>query len=259
MQKPYWQTWWFILLTLLSLFFLILLYVNSRTKKINKKAGEKLERQQLKANLIETELRAMRSQMNPHFIFNSLNSIQDLILQEDTDASYDYIVLFSNLVRNTLHYSNENFIPFDKEIAFLETYLKLEALRFDDSFTYKIERNDLKDISLPSLILQPFVENALIHGLFHKEGKKSLEIRFTKAGTFLSCVIRDNGIGRENAKNIKIRQRSKHKSFALVTIEKRLNILKNKYGNEVGYTIKDLQSNNESTGTEVSIVLPFLD
>lgn len=258
-QKPYWQTWWFILFTLLILILFIVLYVNNRTKTINKKTREKLERQQLKSNLIETELKAMRSQMNPHFIFNSLNSIQDLILQEDTDASYDYIVLFSNLVRNTLHYSNENFISLEKEIAFLETYLKLEELRFDDSFTYKIERNDLKDISVPSLILQPFVENAIIHGLFHKEGRKLLEIGFGKSGAFIHCTIKDNGIGRENAKSIKIRQGSKHKSFALTSIEKRLEILKNKYGNEVGYSINDLQSKNESIGTEVTIVLPFLD
>ncbi len=258
-QKPYWQQWWFLLISIAILAMIIALIFSVRMRSIKKRASEKLERQHLKSNLIETELKAMRSQMNPHFIFNALNSIQDLILQEDTDASYDYIVLFSYLVRNTLHYSNENFIPIAKETKFLETYLKLEALRFDDSFAYSIQHNHITDVSIPSLILQPFVENAIVHGLFHKEGPKELKISFVKQGEFIECVILDNGVGRQKAAAIQGAKGNVHKSFALETIEKRLKILQKKYGIQVGYTIKDLFNGMDPMGTEVRIILPFLD
>lgn len=258
-KKAFWKTWWFKTLLLLAIISLLTFFFTTQTKRIEKSASDKIEKQQLKANLIELELKVMRSQMNPHFIFNAINSIQDLILQEDTEASYDYIVLFSDLVRNTLHFSNENFISLEKEIKFLETYLKLEALRFDESFSYKINYENLKDTSIPSLILQPFVENAIIHGLFHKEGTKELKIIFRPKGEHLECVIEDNGIGRKKAFDINTKKSPTHKSFALETIQKRLGILQSKYGTEVGYSINDLYSDHQAIGTQVRIILPFLD
>jgi LytS/YehU family sensor histidine kinase len=168
-------------------------------------------------------------------------------------------VLFSNLVRNALDYSNQNFIPLEKEIEFLETYLKLEKLRFDDSFNYRIKCTITRDINIPSLIIQPFVENAIIHGLFHKKGQKNLNILFEQDNEQIFCKIMDNGIGRENAKAIQDRQGKTHESFALNSIKKRIDILSKQYGRHIGYSISDVNKNAEFTGTQVIVVLPYID
>jgi len=257
-KKALWQNWWFSALAILVSVTMLVPFFKNRLRKLEKRGLEKLERQELKANLVETELKALRSQMNPHFIFNSLNSIQDLVLQEDTESSYDYIVLFSNLVRNALDYSNQNFIPLEKEIEFLETYLKLEKLRFDDSFNYQIKCTIKTEVNIPSLIIQPFIENAIVHGLFHKKGQKNLDISFEQNEEHVICEIIDNGIGRENARAIQDRQGKTHKSFALDSIKKRIDILAEQYGNYIGYKISDVNLNAKYTGTKVIIVLPCI-
>ncbi|WP_062060938.1 sensor histidine kinase [Aquimarina longa] len=209
-----------------------------------------------KNELAFLELKSLKSQMNPHFIFNSLNSIQDLILQQNTDSSYDYVVLFSQLVRNTLNYSNKNFIAIEKELEFLEIYLQLEKLRFEDDLTYTIQHINTEGLSVPSLIVQPFIENALIHGLLHKSGKKQLTIDFTFTDHLL-CTVTDNGIGRKEAKKIQQRQGGYHESFALEAIEQRLEILKEQYGKDVGYQVFDLYDDALAMGTKVEIRMPY--
>jgi sensor histidine kinase YesM len=255
-KPPFWQTWWFYLLVVLGFGILVAFAFLYQIKRIRKKNREKLEKQTIETNLLETQLKALRSQMNPHFIFNSLNSIQDLILQEDTEASYDYIVLFADLVRSTLNYSNKDFIPVEKELKFLEVYLSLEKLRFKDGFSYEIEYNGSKDIEVPSLIVQPFIENALIHGLLHKSGHKKLKIEFILKDQ-LTCIITDNGIGRKKAKEIQERQGSSHESFALEAIQQRLSILGEQHGENIGYIVHDLYSDDEPTGTKVEIIMPY--
>lgn len=196
--------------------------------------------------------------MNPHFIFNALNSIQDLILKKDTDASYDYIVLFAELIRNTLSYSNQDFIPIEKELAFLKVYLKLEKLRFGKDFRYNISFNGKENLDVPSLLIQPFIENSLVHGLLHKKGEKKLDIVFSFVDDILQCVITDNGIGREKASEIGERQGNHHESFALSAIEKRLNIFKKSYNKNVGYIIEDLYENKIAKGTRIVLTMPFI-
>jgi len=253
---PYWERWWFTpLIVLLTSIFLFLLFFY-RIRSIRQKSQEKLEKKRVEADLLESQLKALRSQMNPHFIFNSLNSIQDLILKEETDASYDYIVLFADLVRSTLNYSNQEFIPIEKELEFLNVYLSLEKLRFKEDFNYNIIYTGSTDIQIPSLIVQPFIENALIHGLLHKGGPKDLDIEF-KLDNQLICLIKDNGIGRKKAKEIQQRQGCEHESFALEAIKKRLSILTEQYGNAVGYKIHDLYANEEPIGTCVEITMPY--
>ncbi|WP_109852148.1 sensor histidine kinase [Aquimarina sp. AU58] len=243
------------------LFYCIYAIVNY-FKKLNIRNEKKLElaykelKESKKTELALLQLKSLRSQMNPHFIFNSLNSIQDLILQQNTDSSYDYVVLFSQLVRNTLNYSNKNFIAIDKELEFLEIYLQLEKLRFEDDFTYTIQHTNTEGLLVPSLIVQPFIENALIHGLLHKEGKKQLTIDFTFTEDLL-CTVTDNGIGRKEVKKIQERQGDRHESFALEAIQQRLEILKEQYGAGVGYQVFDLYDNGQATGTKVEIRMPF--
>ena len=226
-----------------------------RIRSIRRKNEVRIAQQQAKSDLMELELKAIRSQMNPHFIFNCLNSIQDLILNEKTDASYDYIVLFAQLVRNTLNYSNQDFIPFEKELEFLNIYLRLEKLRFKDDFEYVIESNGVADVKIPSLLVQPFIENALVHGLLHKIGLKKLKVTFS-LNEELICVIEDNGIGVEKSKAIKARQGG-HTSFAMAAIQKRLELLKQQGFDEAAYTLEDLGQAGNSEGTRVILTIPY--
>lgn len=254
-KAPYWMQWWFIPLIIFLTIAIISTFYWNRIRTLRRKSADLLEKQKIQADLLETELKALRSQMNPHFIFNSLNSIQDLILKEKTDESYDYIVLFAELVRSTLNYSNQDFIPIQKEIEFLNVYLSLEKLRFKDEFTYQIDYSGPTHIEVPSLIIQPFIENALVHGLLHKEGHKNLKVEFIFK-EHLVCVVTDNGIGRKKSKEIQKRQGGQHNSFALGAIRKRLAILAKKYGDEVGFVVHDICEEESTAGTSVHVTIP---
>lgn len=250
-KPPFYKTWWFFLIVVSILVGLAYLFYN---RQLNKQRIE-LKRQN---ELNIAKLTAIRSQMNPHFIFNSLNSIQDLILQKKTVESYDYVVLFSELVRNALNYSNREFISIREEIEFLETYLQLEQLRFKNDLHYQILYDGTDEIDVPSLMIQPFVENALFHGLLHKDGKKELTVRFAFEEELLICIVEDNGIGRKQADSIRTRQGQKHNSFALEAIQKRMNIFNEQQGKTVGeFLFEDIMPNEKDTGTRVIIRLPF--
>jgi hypothetical protein len=255
-RSPYWQQWWFYLLAAAGLVGIVAFAFQYQIRRIRKNERIKLEKQTMESTLLESQLKALRSQMNPHFIFNALNSIQDLILQQDTDASYDYIVLFADLVRSTLNYSNKEFIPVEKELEFLEVYLSLEELRFKDEFSYEIIYTGSKDIEVPSLIVQPFIENALLHGLLHKAGQKKLTIEFILKEQLI-CLVTDNGVGRKKAGEINERKGQRPESFAIEAIEKRLSILTAQYGEGVGFVINDLYENEEALGTRVEITMPY--
>ncbi|OUS02838.1 hypothetical protein A9Q86_01960 [Flavobacteriales bacterium 33_180_T64] len=256
-RSPFWETWWFI--WGISFFVLIstIFYFRYQIKKKEEERVVQLEKISLEKELIAINLTALRSQMNPHFIFNALNSIQDLVLKKDTEASYDYIVLFAELIRNALSYSNQDFISIEKELNFLKVYLQLENLRFGDDFKYTISFNSDENLDIPSLLIQPFIENALVHGLLHKAGKKVLDIEFSFINNVLQCVITDNGIGRKEAAKISSRQGNHHDSFALGAIEKRLEIFRKQYNEHIGYVIKDLYENQTAKGTKIIIKMPF--
>ncbi len=250
-RPPFWQTWWFYILIAIVVSMVVLSVYRRQLRK------NRLE-QKLVTDRLESELKALRSQMNPHFIFNSLNSIQDLVMQQDTKNTYDYIVLFSQLVRNTLNYSSLDFIPIEKEIAFLEVYLSLEKLRFKEDFDYSIHCDLPEDYEVPSLLIQPFLENALVHGLMHKHGAKRLDVEFKVKDECVECRIMDNGIGRKRAKEILDRQRGEHKSFATEAIEQRLNLINEQSDSKIAsYKIKDLYKQGEPSGTLVIVTLPI--
>lgn len=248
-SAPFYTRWWFILLIIIS--FLAIVYFIYRWQL----SSQQKKSQQIN-ELNASKLTAIQSQMNPHFIFNSLNSIQDLILKGDVEHSYSYITTFSNLVRRTLNYSEKDFIDFDQEIKLLELYLSLEKLRFKKDFTYTINTKNVEDIMLPPLLIQPFIENSLIHGLLHKEGHKNLSITF-ELKDLLICVVEDNGIGREKAKAIKLRQRSEHESFSGKAIQKRFEILSNVFEGDFGYVYEDVCDNDEVIGTKVTLSIPI--
>lgn len=247
--SPFYSRWWFI--TFIVVVFLIIVYLVYRWQlSVQRKKSEQIN------ELNASKLIAIQSQMNPHFIFNALNSIQDLVLKGDVEHSYSYITTFSNLVRRTLNYSEKDFIDFDQEIKLLELYLSLEKLRFKKELNYTIDCKNVEDIMLPPLLIQPFIENALIHGLLHKEGGKNLKITF-ELKEMLVCTIEDNGVGREKAKAIKLRQRSEHESFSGKAIHKRFEILSNVFEGNFGYVYEDLYKNEEAIGTKVILNIPI--
>ena len=256
-NSPFWLRWWFILVVSLLLVAIVVLIFSYRIRFIRKKQQEELLKRELKADFIEAELRALRSQMNPHFIFNALNSIQALILKSEVESSYDYLVLFSKLVRKTLHYSNEEFISLESEMEFLRIYLKLEKLRFDDDFHFELTVEGDVDISLPSLTVQPFIENALLHGLQHKATNKVLQVSFEVHENHLRCRVVDNGIGRMTSAEINKRLGKEHKSFAIKSIRKRLEMYQSEFGEHIGFELKDLVENDAPAGTEVELILPI--
>lgn len=197
--RPFWQTWWFMLIVISLIAAVVFIIFLLRVRSFKAKAT-------IKQQLAELEAKAIRAQMNPHFIFNSLNAIQETIITEKVDAAYDYLSRFSKLLRMVLDNSEKNFISLNSELETIRLYLSLEALRFSQSFTYSIELNeelDKEDIFIPSLLLQPFVENAIWHGLINKEGEKKLLLKFEEREGNLICIIQDNGIGRERAAEIK--------------------------------------------------------
>ncbi len=248
-QAPFYQRWWFIISVIIIIVSSIVLFYRRKLTK------QKIESQQLN-ELNASKLTAIQSQMNPHFIFNSLNSIQDLVLKGDVTNSYTFITKFSNLVRRTLNYSDKDFIEFDQEIKLLELYLALEKLRFKESLEFIIDTNDIDDIKVPPMLIQPFIENSLLHGLLHKEGLKKISIIFKLEDT-LVCEIIDNGIGREKAREIQKRQRSDHESFAIGAIKKRFDILGKHFKGELGFEYFDLMDGENSLGTKVVLRIPI--
>ncbi len=198
-RPPFWQTWWFRILVISLTGALVVAIFGIRMRSFKAKAA-------IKQQLAELEAKAIRAQMNPHFIFNSLNAIQESIVTEKVDAAYDYLSRFSKLLRMVLDNSEKNLIPLSSELETIRLYLSLEALRFSQSFSYIIEVDeqvDKDDIYIPSLLLQPFAENAIWHGLINKEGEKKLLLHFDEKNGSLECVIQDNGVGRARATEIK--------------------------------------------------------
>lgn len=249
-KNPFWETipFWIAILAVIAK--LVCLFYKYTVKKVKRE-------NQIKAELYTSKLTALKSQMNPHFIFNSLNSIQALILKEDVKNSYNYIVKFSTLVRNTLSYSDKSFISFDDEIKLLQMYLDLEELRFKDGFSFKLNTQIHINGYIPPMLIQPFVENAIKHGLLHSKEKKILSIEFKLENDVLLCIVEDNGIGREKSMEIKKRQGRTHEAFSVNALEQRFMILNEIYGSQIGFKIIDLKLENKAIGTRVEIRIPI--
>ncbi len=247
-DSPYWQKWWFFLIIILGLVIVMYLFYRRRLKSQEAKAKQVNE-------LNASKLTAIQSQMNPHFIFNSLNSIQGLVLKGDIDNSYTYITKFADLVRRTLNYSDKDFIDFEQEIKLLELYLSLEKLRFKKDFEFKIINHGVEDIKVPPMLIQPFIENALVHGLLHKSGNKEIVIEF-ELNDCLNCTITDNGVGRDMAREIKQRKKTEYESFSVNAIKKRFEILEEHFGGELGFEYYDMMEGNEPSGTKVVMKIP---
>lgn len=215
-----------------------------------------IKQQRLANNLLA--LKSLRSQMNPHFIFNALNSVNSFIAANDERTANRYLSDFSHLMRSVLENSEADFIPLEKEIALLELYTKLEHFRFQDKFDYEITIADnvvVSDFQIPPMLLQPYIENAVWHGLRYKTTKGLLSIRICKTSeTELTITISDNGIGRERSKELKTDNQKKHNSQGMSNIQKRVSILNDMYQDKVDVSISDFQD-EEDAGTQVIVTL----
>ena len=217
---------------------------------------------ELKQKGTELEIQALRAQMNPHFIFNSLNSINRFILKNERAQASEYLTKFSKLVRLILQNSQASLIPLESELESLELYLNLEALRFNYHFDYKIsvpKDMDISALQVPPLILQPYVENAIWHGLMHKEEKGQLDVEVSEENDHLYFRITDNGIGREKAAALASKSATRHKSMGLRITAHRIAILQNSQTLTSPVTINDLvDSEGNAAGTEVLIKMPVI-
>ncbi|MDI1254501.1 MAG: tetratricopeptide repeat protein [Flavobacterium sp.] len=213
----------------------------------------------LQKELAEYEQKALHLQMNPHFVFNCLGSISSFIVQNGTDSAIKYLSKFSKLMRLTLEYSKESLIPIDKEIESLQNYLELEQLRFNQKFDFKITKsNEIEDdMALPPLLLQPFVENAIIHGLIPKEAKGAINIDFSIESNNLVCTIADDGIGFMKSQELKENLVSVHKSMALDITKKRLEMMEAYTSKTSNVSIKEITDNGNVSGTKVVLNLPI--
>ena len=213
------------------------------------------KQQKLANNLLA--LKSLRSQMNPHFIFNALNSVNNFIAKSDERSANRYLSEFSTLMRAVLENSEEDFIPLTKELELIELYTKLEHSRFQDKFDYKIQLDEHIDVDafqIPPMLLQPYIENAIWHGLRYKEEKGFLHIDLTqKNKETIEISVTDNGIGRKRSTQLKTANQKKQKSKGMGNIKKRISILNNMYKDKVDVNITNLY--DDATGTKVILTL----
>jgi len=259
-QKPFWESFIFILLVIILIITLFYLLYKYKLKAIQKKNQIEINRITLENNLNESKLTAIKSQMNPHFFYNALNTIQSYILSNDKKEAITYLNKFSSLTRIILELTEKNYLSIKEEIKTITLYLDLEKARFFNDFNYEINvenQIDIDSIKIPSMLLQPFVENAIKHGLLHLQGNKILKIDFKKQNHALEISIDDNGIGRKKSEELNAINRKDHISFATHAIEKRLEILNKNKSNPITIQYIDKYEFEESIGTKVIINIPL--
>jgi ligand-binding sensor domain-containing protein len=259
-EKPFWLTWWFILLEIIALIIVVYLIVLWRTNIIQKKENEKLRINKL---LAEYQMKALTAQMNPHFIFNAINSIQNFIIQNHATLAYDYLVKFSKLIRLVLNNSKDNEISLKQELDTLGLYIELEQLRFEKSFTYNLNvepQIDQEALMIPALLLQPYIENAIWHGLMPLKTRLGIiSLTIIQQNDCLKVTISDNGVGRKASDQIKKKIVNKtHQSVGMELTGKRIEL----FGHDTKFSLQIIDNytnEGEPSGTSVEIILPMVE
>jgi two-component sensor histidine kinase len=257
-EAPFYRQWWFYLVIVVSVvlivFFILRYYYRNKEKQEQMKSNY----QRLRKETYKSRIAAIRSQMNPHFMFNALNTIQEFILTNQQDIASEYLADFADLMRMYLNQSKEENVSISEEKETLNIYLRLENLRFNGDLAYAIEVDDRinKDGTfIPVMLLQPYVENSIKHGLLHKRGKKKLEINFIQKGDHILCVIEDNGVGREASTRINASKSIGHKSFATGANNHRIDLINQSREKQIRVDIIDLYQDGEPSGTRVEIYI----
>ena len=260
--KPAWfHTWWFRISLLLIVIFLIYGLIFIRMRNIRRKHAVEKKYLAFEKQMYQLEQKALQLQMNPHFLFNSLNSIQSFVVNNDIDNAIHYLSKFSQLMRRTLSNSRESSITLRDELQALQLYVEIESLRFHGKFSYSFEVDPEIDDSfmeIPPMILQPYVENAILHGLMHSKETGHLKIALSLHGDSILCVIEDDGIGRTRAAEIRRESGIERKSQGMVITKERLDIL-NQYTEDI-YTVNVidlLDDKGNASGTRVEVRIHY--
>jgi len=255
---PFWKTWWFYLLSAIIISVIIYLIYKIRINQIRKEEAIKTE---FNKKIAEIEMVALRAQMNPHFIFNCLNSINRYIVKSDQVTASNYLTKFAKLIRLILDNSRHSKVALENELNALKLYIEMEAMRFDNKFSYAVNVSDDLDsdsISIPPMILQPYVENAIWHGLMHKTDSGVLSVNISKENDYLKCIIEDNGVGRERAMELKSKNSLKEKSLGIKVTNDRISIFNQLNKNKAFVAIDDLKDKHgNAIGTRVTLMIPL--
>lgn len=260
-RPPFWQTWWFVSLMLFLILAIAYLIVRSKIRSV--RAAAQLENQH-NIDLMEFELKALKAQINPHFLFNALSAIQQQILSQNITDAHKYLGKFAKLLRSTLDLSDRRTIQLEDEVDLLKNYLELEKVRFKNKFTYTIEVDKhllAENPDIPGMIVQPYIENAIMHGLLNLDNGKEgiLSIQFESLESAIQCTITDNGVGRQKAALIKLAKGKTHASKGIAITENRINLIAKLYKGKSKAQIIDLvDAFNNAVGTQVILQIPVM-
>jgi LytS/YehU family sensor histidine kinase len=215
---------------------------------------------EIQHQIMELEKRALQAQMNPHFIYNAMNSIQQFILMHDVEGAMKYLTRFSRILRTVLNMSSQSHIPLYEEMKLIEDYIELESMRFPNKFSYTIDVSpelNIHSLEIPPFLIQPQVENAIRHGLLPKNAPGHLKVNLVKNGENLMIVVEDNGIGRTASRAGKYKEINHHESRGLTIIEERLKHLHTDPDIKPFRIIDLYDRNQHAAGTRVEILLPM--
>ena len=255
----WWKASWFWAFAFLLFVGIAYLVYKWRIAQVRKEERLKAEYER---KLTNVEMSALRAQMNPHFIFNSLNSIEYYIITNEQEKAVDYLSRFSRLIRLILQNSKSTIVPLKDDLEALKLYIEIESMRFDNKFDYEVKMEkglDPEVLEIPPMLMQPFVENSIWHGLMQKkDGKGKIDLSLRRSNGNLVCLIEDNGIGREAAQLIRSKSASKRKSYGMKITSDRLAMLNKLAGADASINIFDLKNNDGSAaGTRVELVIPL--
>ena len=255
----WWKTIWFQALT--GILMIVLTYFIYRYRILQVRKEEQLKSRYEK-KLANVEMSALRAQMNPHFIFNSLNSIEYYIINNEPEKASDYLNRFSRLIRLILQNSKSARVPLRDDLEALKLYIEMEAMRFDNLFDYEVKIESgisMEEIQIPPMLIQPYVENAIWHGLMQKkDGKGKIDLTIRRVNGQLNCYIKDNGIGRKAADNLKSKSATERKSYGMKITSDRLQLLNNLVGANAAVEVIDLHNaKGHPSGTEVKLTIPI--
>lgn len=258
---PWWNTLAFKIPFFALLVFIILFSIAQRFRVLNKKHEKEKNVLAIKQQISDLERKSLRLQMNPHFIFNSLNSIQSFVVSKNSDKAVHYLAKFSKLMRMILQNSREAYTALSEEIEMLRYYIEMEKLRFDNKFDYKIsvdEKIDSDFIGIPPMIIQPYIENSIIHGLINKTGKGMIKLDFRIENNSILCTIEDNGVGREMAMKIKEESGLIRESSGMRITSERLEVLSKEKNEKFSVNVIDMKNEKgEATGTRIELKIIY--
>ncbi|MFK7796735.1 MAG: histidine kinase [Aureispira sp.] len=260
---PFWETWWFILWCILGVAGVVSLFFWVRIRIIQQQNTLLLEKKAIEKQLVESQQTALRSQMNPHFLFNALNSIQEMIIVNDKNTASTYLGKFADLMRLYLNQSREESITLSEELDALGLYLELEQVRFEENLDVALflaPNINPDGVTLPPMLIQPYVENAFKHGLLHQSGHRTLYIEFSidEEKEQFCCLVQDNGVGRVRSAEIRRAQHRQHTSFASSATQRRLELLNYNLQKPITAQIEDLKNEEgKATGTAVYLFIPL--